>query len=53
MGGRSETLSDEIRLVGVDFAYRPSDATLHGISCTLSPGEHVGVVGANGSGKST
>ncbi|QDU69504.1 ABC transporter ATP-binding protein [Engelhardtia mirabilis] len=44
-----------VEFKGVSFSYngRPEEDVLHGIDLVLEPGEHVAVVGATGSGKST
>src|SRR5881628_2359558 len=38
---------------GVSFAYGPDRPVLHDISCDVSPGTRLGVVGATGAGKTT
>ena len=42
-----------VELRGVDFSYGPSIDVIHGVSCTLQPGERVALLGASGSGRST
>ncbi|WP_250029472.1 ABC transporter ATP-binding protein [Paractinoplanes maris] len=37
----------------VTYSYRPGEAVLHGISVGFAPGEHAGIVGETGSGKTT
>lgn len=44
----------ELRFEQVTLRYRPSlPPALDGFSCVIAPGEHVGVVGRTGAGKST
>jgi ABC-type multidrug transport system fused ATPase/permease subunit len=42
-----------IRFEAVDFAYEPGTPVLKGLDLTVSPGEHVALVGASGAGKTT
>jgi ABC-type multidrug transport system fused ATPase/permease subunit len=42
-----------IRFEAVDFAYEPRTPVLKGLELTVSPGEHVALVGASGAGKTT
>jgi ATP-binding cassette subfamily B protein len=42
-----------VELEDVEFAYRPGDPVLRGVSLSVERGETVAVVGATGSGKST
>ena len=42
-----------IRLDRVHFSYVPEAEALKGVSLDISPGEHIAVVGENGSGKTT
>jgi ATP-binding cassette, subfamily B, bacterial len=42
-----------VRFESVNFAYRPDRPLLEDFNLDLRPGEHVGVVGASGGGKST
>ena len=42
-----------VRFESVNFAYRPDRPLLEDFNLDLQPGEHVGVVGASGGGKST
>ena len=37
----------------VTYSYRPGEPVLHGVSVRFAPGEHVGIVGETGSGKTT
>ena len=43
----------DFELTAVRHEYRAGGASLAGIDLTIRPGEHVAVVGANGTGKST
>ena len=47
--GRREGLETE----AVTYSYRPGEPVLHGVSVHFAPGEHVGIVGETGSGKTT
>ncbi|WP_433047019.1 ABC transporter ATP-binding protein [Dactylosporangium sp. CS-033363] len=38
---------------GVSYAYRDGEPVLHDVSVTFAPGEHAGLVGETGSGKTT
>lgn len=42
-----------IRFVDVSFSYDDHTRALHGLSMDIGPGEHVGLAGASGAGKST
>ncbi|MFC1230087.1 ABC transporter ATP-binding protein [Streptomyces sp. Sce081] len=42
-----------VRFDRVSFCYEPDEPVLQDVSFTLRPGEHLGVVGRTGSGKST
>jgi ABC-type multidrug transport system fused ATPase/permease subunit len=46
-------LHDSIRIDGVRFAYTESSPVLHGIDMEFPAGQHIGIVGATGAGKST
>ncbi|MEM7176817.1 MAG: ATP-binding cassette domain-containing protein [Pseudomonadota bacterium] len=46
-------LSGAIELSGVTFAYPGTRTLLDGVDLVIRPGEHVAIVGASGSGKST
>ncbi|MBM2616680.1 ABC transporter ATP-binding protein [Actinoplanes sp. LDG1-06] len=37
----------------VSYSYRPGEPVLHGVSLAFAPGEHAGIVGETGSGKTT
>ena len=43
----------DIRFDHVAFGYDPSIPVLHDVSFAVAPGQHVGIVGTTGSGKST
>jgi len=43
----------EVEFRDVRFGYSPDIEVLHGLSMTISAGEHVAIVGATGAGKST
>jgi ATP-binding cassette subfamily B protein len=42
-----------VYLARVGFGYHAAHPVLHGVSLTVSPGEHVAIVGRSGAGKST
>ncbi len=46
-------LSGAIELSSVRFGYTEGQEVIKGISLSITPGEHVAIVGASGSGKST
>ncbi len=46
-------LHDGVRLEGVHFHYEPEAPVLEGLDLAITAGEHVGLVGVTGSGKST
>ena len=46
-------LQGDVRLVDVDFAYKPEKQVLHGVSVYAEPGQKVAFVGATGAGKTT
>ncbi|MEM8791744.1 MAG: ATP-binding cassette domain-containing protein [Pseudomonadota bacterium] len=54
-GGRADPgpLQGAIELAGVTFAYPGGRTVLDGLDLSVAPGEHVAIVGASGSGKST
>ena len=43
----------EIDFDAVDFSYTPSQPLIDGLDLEVAPGEHVGIVGPSGGGKST
>lgn len=43
----------EIAFDAVDFSYTPAQPLIEGLNLTVTPGEHVGIVGPSGGGKST
>lgn len=51
--GDAEPTDEEVRGVGVRYAYREGTDVLHGIDLDLRVGERLAVVGPSGSGKST
>ncbi len=51
--GHTPSLSREIRVDGVTFAYPEAPAALSGITIEVPRGAHVALVGTSGSGKST
>ncbi len=46
-------LTGDVRMEGVDFAYRPGHTVLHDVSVYAKPGQKVAFVGATGAGKTT
>jgi len=55
-GGQAKqglSAKDGIRLDRVHFSYVPGEEALKGVSLDIRPGEHIAVVGENGSGKTT
>lgn len=46
-------LAGDVRMVDVDFSYRPEHPILHGVSVFAEPGQKVAFVGATGAGKTT
>ena len=46
-------LRGDVRLVDVDFSYRPDKPVLHGVSVYAEPGQKVAFVGPTGAGKTT
>ena len=42
-----------VEIEGVTFGYRPDEPVLRDVSCTLRPGEVLGLLGRTGSGKTT
>lgn len=49
----SEGAGPAVALRGVTFAYPGGPPVLHDVSLTITPGQHVAIVGASGAGKST
>lgn len=49
----AETLAGELQFDQVQFAYRPEQPVLRGVSFTVGRGEHVALAGVTGAGKST
>lgn len=49
----SETIRGEVCFRHVDFSYEPDGKTLEDICLHASPGSHIALVGATGSGKTT
>jgi ATP-binding cassette, subfamily B, bacterial len=43
----------EVEFDAVDFSYGPAQPLIEGLNLKVAPGEHVGVVGPSGGGKST
>jgi ATP-binding cassette, subfamily B, bacterial len=43
----------EIAFDSVNFSYTPAQPLIEGLNLTVTPGEHVGIVGPSGGGKST
>jgi ATP-binding cassette subfamily B protein len=43
----------EIAFDAVNFSYAPAQPLIEGLNLTVTPGEHVGIVGPSGGGKST
>ncbi len=48
-----EATENAIEFRSVTFAYKPGQPVLHDLQLTIRRGEHVGIVGATGSGKTT
>ncbi len=46
-------LQGDVRMVDVDFSYRPGRQILHNVSVFAEPGQKVAFVGATGAGKTT
>ena len=46
-------LAGDVRMVDVDFGYRPDHTVLHDVSVYAKPGQKVAFVGATGAGKTT
>ncbi len=46
-------LEGDVRMVDVDFGYKPGHTVLHGVSVYATPGQKVAFVGATGAGKTT
>ena len=46
-------LQGDVRLVDVDFGYKPEKQVLYGVSVYAEPGQKVAFVGATGAGKTT
>jgi ATP-binding cassette subfamily B protein len=47
------TAAPHLRVDGVTYSYRAGEPVLHGITVDFAPGEHAGLVGETGSGKTT
>lgn len=45
--------NNEIRIKNLDFSYGDSDTVLHDINMKIRKGEHIGICGSSGNGKST
>jgi ATP-binding cassette subfamily B protein len=43
----------EVAFDAVNFSYTPAQPLIEGLNLTVTPGEHVGIVGPSGGGKST
>ena len=52
-GAGARRAAPDFELAGVRHEYRAGGASLAGLDLTITPGEHIAVVGANGTGKST
>ena len=50
---RLQNVRGEIEAKGVSFAYRADEPVLRDLSFHASPGEHIGIAGLSGGGKST
>jgi len=48
-----QPLEGDVRLVNVDFSYKPEKQILHDVSVYAEPGQKVAFVGATGAGKTT
>ncbi len=46
-------LAGDVRLLDVDFGYRPDKTVLHNVSIYAEPGQKIAFVGATGAGKTT
>jgi subfamily B ATP-binding cassette protein MsbA len=53
VGGRPPSFSRELRFEDVFFSYPDRPPALSGVAFSLRPGEHLALVGATGSGKTT
>ena len=50
---KEKKVNGEIRFCNVDFGYSKEKTLLKNINFTIKPGEKIGIIGENGSGKST
>ncbi|XVU29840.1 ABC transporter ATP-binding protein [Actinoplanes sp. CA-054009] len=51
--GTTVAVGEGLRADGVSYSYRPGEPVLHNVSVHFGPGEHAGIVGETGSGKTT